>query len=169
MARAKTSSAPAPPPAPPADAPVLLSPHFTLAEFLRSDTAVARGIDNVVANDDHLANLYTTASIMELVRAKLGGKPVQVTSGYRCPELNAAVGGVPDSQHALGQACDFVCPTFGSPLDIAAAISQSSVPFDQLIYEKQGDARWVHISQRPNPRRQVLTLHKGSYLPGIVA
>jgi hypothetical protein len=146
-----------------------LSPHFTLAEFLKSETANARNIENTVANDEHMANLYTTASIMELVRAKLGNKPILVTSGYRCPELNAAVGGVPDSQHALGQACDFVCPQYGTPLEIAAAISQSTVPFDQLIYEKQGDSRWVHISQRPNPRRQVLTLHKGQYVPGIVA
>ena len=146
-----------------------LSPHFTLAEFLKSETANARGIENVVANNEHMANLYTTASIMELVRAKLGNKPVLVTSGYRCPELNAAVGGVSDSQHALGQACDFVCPQFGTPLDIATAIAQSSILFDQLIYENTPGAVWVHISQRPNPRRQVLSLHNGQYVPGIVA
>lgn len=127
-----------------------LSPHFKLEEFTNSATAIALGIDNT-PTEEHLQNLKEVALRMESVRA-LFGKPVIITSGYRNPELNAAVGGVKNSAHALGWAVDFKVLGF-SLLETAAKIANSGIAFDQLIHEKN---RCVHISFDPRMRRQVL-------------
>jgi hypothetical protein len=70
-----------------------LSEHFTLDEFIASDTARSRGISNH-PSPEMLERLKRTAARMELVRRTVGNKAILVTSGYRGPELNAAVGGV---------------------------------------------------------------------------
>ena len=80
-----------------------LSPHFTMAEFVVSDTAARRGIENDPPAD-LLHALKRTAQGMEAVRVRLGGAPIIISSGYRCPALNAAVGGQPSSQHTRGEA-----------------------------------------------------------------
>ncbi|WP_175980971.1 D-Ala-D-Ala carboxypeptidase family metallohydrolase [Burkholderia sp. BCC1630] len=137
-----------------------LTAHFTLEELIASDTARRRGIDNT-PSATVAANLRRTAEVLERVRDVLGGRPVIVTSGYRSPELNSAVGGVANSAHRSGLAADFVCPKFGAPLDICRAISRSSIEFDQLIQE----GTWVHIgiaAAGVKPRRQVLTASFGS-------
>lgn len=135
-----------------------LSEHFSLDELIATSH---RGIDNrppkVV-----IANLAETARRMETVREILGARPILVTSGYRCPALNTEVGGSKTSAHLLGWAVDFICPRFGSPLDIcrvlAAARAAGDLDFDQLIEE----GTWVHISFEPRPMRgQVLTKRAG--------
>ena len=82
-----------------------LTEHFLLEEFTLSSTALALRIENK-PEPEHLQNLRNLASQMELVRA-LFEKPIEITSGYRNPKVNAAVGGVPNSAHALGHAADF--------------------------------------------------------------
>ncbi|KVE34452.1 D-Ala-D-Ala carboxypeptidase family metallohydrolase [Burkholderia sp. BDU5] len=146
-----------------------LTMHFTLEEMIASDTARRRGIDNT-PSATVAANLRRTAETLERVRDLLGGRPVNVTSGYRAAALNRAVGGVPNSAHLTGLAADFTCPKFGSPLDICRAISASVIEFDQLIQE----GTWVHIGLAPagaKPRRQVLTasfgLARTSYSEGL--
>ena len=84
----------------------MLSLHFTLAEFLRSDKADELGDPNT-PDERHLRALHATALGMEQVRRILGSNPITITSGYRNPRVNAAVGGVPTSAHALGYAADF--------------------------------------------------------------
>jgi zinc D-Ala-D-Ala carboxypeptidase len=143
-----------------------LSEHFTLEEFIASDTARARGISNH-PSPEMLERLKRTAAQMEKIRTILGNKPIQVTSGYRGPELNAAVGGVSNSHHAQAHAVDFHCPAFGSPYDVCKAIEakQKEVKYDQLIHEQRS---WVHVSFAPNPRGQALTLTAaGEYVTGI--
>lgn len=127
-----------------------LSPHFSLEEFLLSSTALALKIANT-PTPEHLQNLHHLADRMEAVR-KLFGKPIEITSGYRNPEINAAVGGVPTSAHALGHAADF--HVIGVA-DLAAAkvIRDSDLAFDQLIFEKN---RCIHLSVDPRMRRQVV-------------
>jgi putative chitinase len=127
-----------------------LSANFSLLEFTNSSTAISMGIENT-PTPEHLANLRTLATRMEEVRA-LFDRRIEITSGYRNPEVNAAVGGVPNSAHALGFAADFHVDGFD---DLAAAkvIRDSSVKFDQLIYEKN---RCVHLSVHPDMRQQVL-------------
>src|SRR5438552_3183529 len=82
-----------------------LSEHFSLEEFTLSSKALSMGIENT-PTPEHLKNLRHLAERMEAVRA-LFDKPIEITSGYRNPIVNAAVGGVPKSAHALGHAADF--------------------------------------------------------------
>ena len=87
-----------------------LSPHFSLQELTASDTAAKLNINNSPPVPV-LMNLSILASGLEQIRSLLG-YPVHVNSGYRCPELNKTVGGVPDSAHLSGFAADIVCPQF---------------------------------------------------------
>ena len=130
-----------------------LSRHFTLEELTFSQTASRKNIDNTPSLEV-VAQLTRLAYCMEQVRALLGG-PIRITSGYRSPALNSAIGGAKNSAHMSGFAADFVCPSYGFPLDIVKAISASSIKFDQCIQE----GTWVHISFDPDMRREVLTAH----------
>ncbi len=145
-----------------------LSEHFTLQEATASDTALRLGIDNTPA-PEVIATIKHTASRMEVVRDFLDHCPIRPSSWFRCLALNAAIGSKPTSQHIRGEAVDFTCWEFGDPREICCALRDSSLDFDQLIYEHT----WVHISfsadpNRPN-RRQVLTLLKDkSYAVGVI-
>lgn len=142
-----------------------LSEHFTLAELTVSQEAARRAIDNTPSSEV-IANLRRTAELLELVRS-LFGKPVIVTSGYRSPAVNRAVGGSMHSQHMIGQAADFVIPSAGSPLEICRTIAStlpSAIPFHQLIHEFRA---WVHISWSGAPRRQVLTIDGAGTREGL--
>lgn len=133
-----------------------LSTNFTLDEFTNSQTAERNGIDNTPP-DNMLPTLRQTAYGLELVRTLLNNKPILISSGYRSPALNAAAGGAKGSQHLLGEACDFTCPSYGTPEQVVRAIVASSIPFDQVIHEF---GRWVHISFGSRNRRQALTIDK---------
>lgn len=136
-------------------------PSFHLSEFLQSETAARKGLDNTPMTAD-LANIRNfLAPGMQAVRELLG-RPVTITSGYRAPAVNQAVGGARNSQHMVGLAADFICPGFGAPLQIARALVASHITFDQVIQE----GSWVHISFSAKPRRVVLT---ASFTPtGVV-
>ena len=142
-----------------------LTPHFRLREFIASDVARERGIDNR-ASPEIVERLRYLASHLEDVRAVLG-VPLQISSGYRCPALNRAVGGSVRSDHMQGLAADFVAPAFGDCRAVCKAIAASAIPYKQLIYEY----RWVHISfPRPGEpaKRELLTLLKGGgYRVGV--
>ena len=140
----------------------MLSPNFSLAEFLESDTAIRRGIRNI-PSPTALVRLRNTAVGMEKVRNILGDVPILISSGYRSPKLNAAVGGSSTSDHIDGDACDFKAPAFGAPINICHAIVKSGLRFDQLIEE----GTWVHISFGPRMRQQVLTMRRGKYFNGL--
>lgn len=128
-----------------------LSEHFTLDELTASQTAVRKGIDNT-APPAVVENLRRVAAVLEQIRA-LVGKPVTVSSGYRCPALNAAVGGARYSAHMQGLAADITVVGL-TPKALAKAIIDAGIVFDQLIYE----GTWVHIGLAAGaPRSQVLT------------
>ena len=142
-----------------------LSAHFTLEEFTTSQTAARRGIDNSPAADV-LERMKKTAQGLEAVRVRLGCAPITVTSGYRSPALNAAIGGAAQSQHMTGEAADFICPRFGSPAEIAAALVDSGIAYDQLILEFAGKGGgWVHISFSENPRHHALSIDRTGTRP----
>jgi len=128
-----------------------LTKHFTLAELTVSQEAARRGISNE-PDAEALENLKTLALTLEAVRELLG-HPVLISSGYRSPKVNSAVGGSRTSAHMQGLAADFICPGFGSPREIVNAISNSQIRFDQLINEF---GSWVHIGVSPTMRGQVL-------------
>jgi hypothetical protein len=141
-----------------------LSANFSLATLIASETAQARGIDNTPP-PAIVENLRQLAAGLEQAQEVLG-HPLEISSGYRSPELNVAIGGAEKSQHCLGLAADFVCPAFGTPLEIAAALRDSSMRFDQCILEF---GRWVHLSFSAEPRGRLLTIHdaKEGYLVGL--
>lgn len=141
-----------------------LSTHFSLAEFEASETAGRRGIDNDVPA--HLmGDLMYTARALEVVRAALGNVPIIITSGYRSPELNAAIGGSASSQHMKGQAADFIVPGFGRPLDVCRRILEAGIIFDQLIHEW---GRWTHCSfVQSGARLAVLTIDRHGTRRGL--
>lgn len=149
-----------------------LTPNFTLAELIRSTEAHIKGLDNT-PGPEHLANLRVTAYGLEAVRKLLAlaiGRPVvvNVTSGYRSPAVNAAVGGTPTSAHALGLAADITVP--GLTAIELARLLEDKLPYDQLILESSRGI--VHISFDPRLRMQALT-QKGAagtaIVPGILA
>jgi uncharacterized protein YcbK (DUF882 family) len=110
-------------------------------------------------------NLRYTAGRLEEVRALLN-HPMAISSGYRSPALNDAVGGSLTSQHRYGLAVDFTADGFGTPFEVCKAIEAGGIAYDQLIHEY---GSWVHISfVRHNPRGQTLTTFApGRYTPGI--
>lgn len=137
-----------------------LSPHFALEELTATQH---RQFDNQ-APPQVLTALKQTAVRMEVVRRLLGDRVISVSSGYRSPALNAAVGGAPASAHLLGYAVDFNCFGYGPPNEVCRAIAASDLPFDQLIEE----GRWAHIAFDPRMRRQVLTKSAGGgYQAGL--
>lgn len=133
-----------------------LSPHFTLEELTFSSTAQRLNIDNAPP-PNVVPHLSVLAAGLEQIRVLLGQVPLHVDSGFRCPALNRAVCGAPNSAHLDGYAADFICPAFGAPLAIVARIAGSYIAFDQCIQE----GTWTHISFDPKARRQLLTAHFG--------
>lgn len=130
-----------------------LSKHFALAEMVASETAARRGIDNTPP-DAVIDVLRSTCEMMESVRAVLGDKPIIVTSGYRCRALNDIVGGSVNSAHMRGYAVDFICPGFGSPMEICKAVEAAEIAYDQLIHEF---GAWAHVSFAPSKRGMAFT------------
>lgn len=138
-----------------------LSKHFTLDEFTNSQTAARLGIDNK-APAYVLPALHRTAEGLERVRDLLGGKPIIVSSGYRSPALNRAIGSKATSQHTTGQAVDFTCPAYGTPREIVAALVGSGIQYDQCLLEFLA---WVHLSFADKPRGQTLIIDKTGTKP----
>lgn len=131
-----------------------LSKNFTLEELTASQTAARRGIDNT-PSPDIVENLRTLCVTLEEIKALCGGVAILVSSGYRCPKLNSAVGGSKTSSHMEGLAADITAPRFGTPKELCEAIRDSGIEFDQCIYEF---GSWCHIGVGGQNRRQVLTI-----------
>ena len=132
-----------------------MSEFFTKSELTRSDTARILKIDNTPTPEALAALDALMWNVLDPIR-RMWGKPIIVNSGYRCPKLNAAIGGSATSQHMKGEAADI---TAGDPTknkELFDMIAQSAIPFDQLIDEK--NYRWIHVSYRPNGRRNILHL-----------
>ena len=91
---------------------------------------------------------------LEAIRLEWG-KPIVITSGYRCPELNKAVNGSKMSHHLVGQAADIKWD-----LDLFTYLAQYA-DFDQLIREQSGQTKWIHISFRKSGNRhQIINIKK---------
>lgn len=144
-----------------------LSDNFQLSEFTSSQTAERRGIDNS-PTVEVLANLTQLVQKMEQVRAVIG-RPIRITSGYRCPDLNRLIGSSSTSSHVKGLACDFTVPGL-SLLDVVQAIRKAKIEFDQLIlefYNPDTGGGWVHIGIGEAMRNQLLTINSSGTFSGI--
>lgn len=128
--------------------------YFTLEELTKSNTALSYGIDNTPP-ERFVPNLHRLMDYLDKVREAYG-KPIRVSSGYRCPHLNGLVGGSDDSQHKLGLAADLVVPD----MEHLMAVIRKLGGFDQLIDERpKGRGRWVHVSiaaEGGKPRSKVM-------------
>ena len=119
-----------------------LSPHFSYDEMTRSQTAERNSIDNTPSNEqvDNLVALCD--NILESIRVHYK-KPVTVTSGFRCLELNRKIGSTDRSQHTKGEAADFVVNGSPTVTEVWRWIIDSDLDFDQVIQEF---GRWIHVS-----------------------
>mgnify|MGYP003338020388 FL=1 len=141
-----------------------LSKNFTLEELTFSDAAMRHGIDNT-PNDEIIENLKRLcALVLEPIR-EIVHKPVQVTSGYRCPIVNSLVGSKVTSQHIRGCAADIKVSGV-TPDVLIKAIIGAGLPYEQVIREFDS---WVHVSV-PNdphalPKRQALIIDKSGTKP----
>lgn len=146
-----------------------LTEHFTLEEMIFSETASRKGFDNNPPPEAQ-NNLGRVALLLEQVR-KILNRPLIITSGYRCKELNQAIGSSETSQHRRGAACDFKVKGM-TPDEVVRAIIQSDIQFDQLIrefYVEGSGGGWTHISV-PNdiyltPRNQTLIIDSSGTRP----
>lgn len=126
---------------------IKLSPHFTLDELCRSDTAARHGIVNEPGFVERANLAFLTVHILEPARVQLGA-PISVTSGYRCPALNAAVGGVKNSRHMEGLAADLQCKDMKTLFSILA----KNKYVDTVLFERSGGKQWIHVQTCIRPR-----------------
>lgn len=129
--------------------------YFSLSEFINSATAKRLNIDNT-PSFEVVDNLNRLADYLDVIREKLG-KPILINSGFRCPVLNKAVGGVANSQHQKGLAADLVC----ADMEKLLSVIRETGGFDQLIKEhrKGSTSYWLHVSvctRNGKPRQQVI-------------
>lgn len=148
----------------------MLTNHFSLEELTHSDTASARGIDNTLPSE-LLPNMQGVAEMLERIRAVLDA-PINISSGYRCPALNKAVGGAKTSDHLNALAADITAPGFGTPTEVARLLAPlvETLGIGQIILEGVRGKQWVHVStkQPSNQINRVITITDLGVMPGIV-
>ena len=131
--------------------------YFTIKELTKSGTAMRLGIDN---NPDKKALLNLEKLIKYILDPlrEAYGKPIVISSGYRCEKLNRILGGSKTSQHSTGEAVDIrsVSDTPEDNKELFDLIQKLNLPFDQLINEYNYD--WVHVSYSENNRKQILNI-----------
>lgn len=130
---------------------------FTIKELIKSSTAKNKGISNIPSKEEEENLIRLVECILDPLREAYG-KPIIVTSGYRCKALNEAIGGASTSQHCFGQAADIrsVSDTKEENKRLFDLIQKLELPFDQLINEHDYD--WVHVSYSNRNRRQILNI-----------
>lgn len=134
-----------------------MAKFFTVEELTKSTTAQQKGIKNVPSKEQEQNLIALIENVLDPLREAYG-KPIVVTSGYRCLALNKAVGGASNSQHMTGQAADIrsVEDTVQENKKLFDLIQNLKLPFDQLIDEY--NLNWVHVSFSKRNRRQVLKI-----------
>lgn len=129
-----------------------LSQHFTLREFVVSGTAIKHNIENM-PEAHHVERLRVLCQrVLEPLRRRFG--VIRITSGYRCPRLNAQVGGSASSQHMRGEAADIHVSGRQQGEKMFAYI-RDNLDFDQLLFERRAKSGtvWLHVSCRPDPAK----------------
>lgn len=148
---------------------------FNIFEFIKSETAIKKGIDNE-PDEKSMDNLISLMRMMDKIRERwtqyceenyLGSPAIIITSGYRSEELNKAVGGSKTSQHRYGEACDFKAKNgqnkalFEVILDM---IEEGDIECSQLIWEygDENNPSWIHLGRYVGRKRnEVLRYEKG--------
>ena len=146
-----------------------LSEHMTLGELIKTKT----GIDNV-PNEEQVKNLKRLCGWLEKLRKRWndlygeGDDPIIINSGFRSPEVNKAVGGVPTSNHLTGCAVDIRCVGIEQALRYAAILLDISdlnhEDYDELLIEQRRNVIWIHFAVRPSGNRRRTSLELRSLL-----
>ena len=136
-----------------------LSEHFTLGELTKTKT----GINNV-PNEEQVNNLKRLCGWLEKLRKRWndlygeGDDPIIINSGFRCPEVNKAVGGWAQSNHLTGCAVDIRCIGIEQAIRYATLLLDISdvthEDFDELIIERKGYSYWIDFAVRPFGNRR---------------
>jgi len=136
-----------------------VTPHFTLAELTVTNH---RSLSNI-PDPPALVNLKRLAEFLELVKDRLGGRPIMVNSAYRSKAVNDACGSRDTSQHRLGCAADIRVPGM-TPDAVVRAVMASGLAYDQII--REFDA-WTHISisNAGAPRKMALIIDRAGTRP----
>lgn len=140
---------------------IQLTRHFMLSEFTKSPTATAKKIDNTPSLEI-VSNLQALCrEVLEPLREWIG-EPVTISSGYRSPKLNAAVGGVSNSQHMKGEAADIHLPSIETGRKYLEFILDNC-RFDQVIWEHDASGHyWIHVSFTQNGK------NRQHYIPNLL-
>lgn len=127
-----------------------LSNHFSLEEFVYSATASKHGISNLPPQAVIESISALIVNLLQPLRNGYG-KPLYISSGYRCEKLNQVVGGAPCSQHIRGEAADLKCD---SPENLILVLQKLNIDFDQAILYPT----FLHLSYKRdgNNRRQII-------------
>lgn len=154
-----------------------MTPNFTLSEFIKSRKAVEKGIDNSLPPELQ-SEAFATLSMMENIRgflSDLARKEIKIyiSSGYRTPELNAAIGGDPNSDHMKAAAVDWTAPEFGTPIQIARVLegNMDNLGIGQLINEfPNSKGPWIHTSTKTPALaiNKIITVTAQGTVPGVV-
>ena len=133
---------------------VFIMKHFSISELTSSATALREGIDNRPNKCAYHLLHVLVDHLLDPIR-EAWGEPIVVSSGYRCKQLNALVGGAKYSHHLLGCAADIIAGNRADHRKLFKIIQQmhqeGRIKFTQLIWE--GDGRWIHISYVPGDLR----------------
>lgn len=151
--------------------------YFTIRELTKSETAVRKGIDNTPSKEIEKSLTALINNVLDPLREKWGA-PIRVSSGYRCPKLNKAIGGAAGSQHMKGEAADItsLSDSRNDNMALLQLLLNSGIVFDQVISEdvdSMGRPNWIHVSyttKRANrKKRTTMKKVKGRtvYLSGI--
>ncbi|MBQ3239215.1 MAG: peptidase M15 [Bacteroidaceae bacterium] len=128
--------------------------YFSINELTSSATALREGIDNRPSKCAYHLLHVLVEQLLDPIR-EAWGEPIVVSSGYRCKQLNALVGGVNNSHHILGCAADIIAGNRRDHRRLFKMMQQmqqeGKIKFTQLIWE--GDGRWIHISYVPGDLR----------------
>ena len=146
-----------------------LSEHFTLGEFTKSNSHPE--VYNIPSHEA-IANLTNLCGWLEVLRSRAGA-PIIINSGYRSPQLNRKIGGVPNSNHLTGCAVDIRVENMEQLIRYAAILldisNETHQDFDELLIEKRSasplgssknryGAIWLHFAVRPSNNRRKVSL-----------
>lgn len=132
-----------------------MSKYFQLSEFIYSDTAKRRGINNTPSSDV-IENLKVLAEVLDKIR-EAWGSAIIITSGYRCDILNKTVGGVSNSSHLTGNACDMQPVNFKQSdfnKFVIEFVASNNIKFDEIIRERSINKEWLHFALFSNTGEQ---------------